>query len=380
LNSICKKNNVILIGSNDNFIIKCINNCDSIKVINSPVSSGGWSELSIVDSNIFFLFHIIGSNSIIYKTEDGGISWIEKLNIDTLIGKSFEMLDKENGILFCSQYYSLNTTDGGDSWILVNQPSSYPSISSKFSDSIICIGSNNPYALYFSKNKGQTWQFGNGLPYQPDFRSIFIYNSKSVYTLEISSFSIKYMSFSFDEALTWNNKQINIDDPYDVIFTSFSEGYVVGFKNGYGTIMKTVDTGNNWIDFQTTYTGRLGRIIFLNDSIALISGTNGYLAKWNKNSLALSVVHEKNSINNNISILPNPANIKQSIHIQLLQEANIIINLQNSFGQYVKNIHRQKHNGGEIVIENEISDLANGVYFYEVIIGKEKQLIKIIKN
>jgi Secretion system C-terminal sorting domain len=104
------------------------------------------------------------------------------------------------------------------------------------------------------------------------------------------------------------------------------------------------------------------------------------LAKWNKKSLALGVVNQSKKINNYTSIQPNPANSKQTIQIDVMLDATIRINLNNSFGQKVKSIYHQKHNSGKIVIKNDISDLANGVYFYEVMINNDRQFYKIIKN
>ena len=169
-------------------------------------------------------------------------------------------------------------------------------------------------------------------------------------------------------------------EPYDVLFSSISEGYIVGYKNLYGTIMKTTDTGNTWIDYQTPYTGTLTRIIFLNDSIALIAGTNGYLAKWNKNSFALSVVNEGKQINNNISIHPNPTTNSQQIEIELVKDADIEINLLSILGQKLLNIHHQKQSKGNIKINSDLTDLSCGIYFYEIIIDNKKQYIKTIKN
>jgi hypothetical protein len=217
------------------------------------------------------------------------------------------------------------------------------------------------------------------LPYLAFSSNLFLLNDTTIFSVETGTLGGTFFSYSFNKNKSWINKNIDIS-PYGVTALSHAECYVVGFKNSYGTILKTTDTGNTWINYQTPYTGTLTRIIFLNDSIALISGTNGYLAKWNKNSFALSVLNEGNQMNNSISIHPNPTLNSQQIEIELVKDADLEINLISILGQKLKNIHHQKQIKGNIKVNNDLTDLSNGIYFYEIAIDNKKQYIKTIKD
>ncbi|GBL34678.1 hypothetical protein EMGBS15_02730 [Filimonas sp.] len=88
-----------------------------------------------------------------------------------------------------------------------------------------------------------------------------------------------------------------------------------------GVIYKTLDRGQNWTIFDTGLPEYLARIEFINDSIALISGTNGMLLKWNKNSFATEVLYIKEQ-RNMITIYPNPAN--EEITIESTKEFSTV--------------------------------------------------------
>ena len=380
INTISKKNGTILIGCTKNFIANSNNDCDSIKIINSPVVGNGYSNVTIVDSNTYYILYIIGSSTIIYKTVNGGNTWVEKFKDTLLFGESIQMFDANDGVLLCSLGFTYFTNDGWDTWSFDTSGFTHPANSIAINDSVVYLESIYSTSLYYSTNKGHNWNALGGLPYQPVFRHLYLLNDSCIYGVCDAPFSERYLCYCLNRNSIFSNKLLNMQEPYDVIFNSISEGYIVGYNNFHGSIMKTTDTGNTWIEYQTPFNGTITRIIFLNDSIALIAGTNGYLAKWNKNSFALSVVNEGKHINNNISINPNPTTNSQQIEIELVKDADLEINLISILGQKLKNIHHQKEGKGNIKINTDLTDFSNGIYFYEIIIDNKKQYIKSIKN
>jgi hypothetical protein len=69
-------------------------------------------------------------------------------------------------------------------------------------------------------------------------------------------------------------------------------------------VYKTTDLGQTWTKYYTGIDCILQDIQFLNDSIALITGTNGVLLKWNKHSAPNGIRdYEEGS---NFSMYPNP--------------------------------------------------------------------------
>jgi photosystem II stability/assembly factor-like uncharacterized protein len=380
INVLSKVGKVTLIGGTKNYIANSNNDCDSIKSINSPIIGNGFSKVTMADSNTYYILYIIGSSTIIYKTVNGGNTWFEKFKDTLLLGESIQMFDANNGVLFCGLGFTYFTDDGWDTWSFDTSGFTHPANSVAINDSVVYLESTYSTSLYYSTNQGHNWNAIGGLPNQPVFRHLYLLNDSCIYGVCNAPFSERYLCYCLNRNSIFTTKLLTMQEPYDVIFNSISEGYIVGYNNLHGSIMKTTDTGNTWIEYQTPFNGTITRIIFLNDSIALIAGTDGYLAKWNKNSFALSVVNEGNQMNNSISIHPNPTFNSQQIEIELVKDAYLEINLLSILGEKLINIHHQMQSKGNIKINSDLTDLSNGIYFYEIIIDNKKRYIKTIKD
>jgi Secretion system C-terminal sorting domain/BNR/Asp-box repeat len=377
ISSLIKVDSYIYIANEFNFIAKYDSSCTSQQFINSPAANQ--VELRIVDSNTFFLFDIIGGTSRIFKTIDGGANWTTCLQIDTLIGNTFQFFDADNGILFCDQQNALVTDDAGVTWSKIYQPSYYPSKSAQYSDSIICV--DDIFGIvYYSKDRGQNWQYGAGLPYLTGHHSLQLLNDTTIFSVLGAQFNKQYLSYSTDAGLTWHNKPSPMDNQADVVFKSFNEGYVVGVDSNLGCIFKTTDTGNTWTRYYSPNPTALTRMLFINDSIALVGATNGYLAKWNKNSLALSVISEGIEKKPGISASPNPATAMQTIEINAPINSTVHCTLRDISGKLVMQVFNGTSTSGVVIQKVNLEGLPSGVYMYEVQINGSRSYHKIIKS
>jgi photosystem II stability/assembly factor-like uncharacterized protein len=378
ISSLVKMDSYIYIANEFNFIAKYDSACTSQQFINSPAANQ--VELRIIDSNTFFLYDIIGSTDRIFKTTDGGINWTTCLQIDTVSGQTFQMFDKDNGVLFCNYGYLVVTDDGGLSWaVLDSQLIQWPNQSALFGDSIIVVG-QLAGSVYYSKDRGQNWQYNEGLPYLTGHARLFLLNDTTIFSALGAQFNRQYLSYSTDAGLTWHNKPSPMDNQADVVFKSFNEGYVVGVDSNLGCIFKTTDTGNTWTRYYSPNPTGLTRMLFINDSIALVSATNGYLAKWNKNSLALSVLSEGIEKKPGISVGPNPATAMQTIEINAPINSTVHCTLRDISGKLVMQVFNGTSTSGVVIQKVNLEELPSGVYMYEVQIDGNTTHHKIIKK
>jgi hypothetical protein len=185
------------------------------------------------------------------------------------------------------------------------------------------------------------------------------------------------MSYSTDGGINWICHEFPpapYFDAYDLYFFNMNEGYIVG---GGGRILKTTDTGNTWTIYETQIPYSFTRIEFLNDSIALIAGTNGTLIKWNKHSWATEVINTEKE--NNIQVYPNPSNGLQNIELINTKVEPFIIELFDVGGRKIADVYNGSSANGKMNINCDLSQLGSGIYHYKVQIGNQIKYLKTFK-
>jgi photosystem II stability/assembly factor-like uncharacterized protein len=366
-----------MIGGKGLFIAKTYDECDNLLFMNSPAILGDWCEIHRVDTNILFIFSTRGNETIIYKSVDGGNNWIEKLHTDTIIGEHFAMFDSLQGILLCFQNEVMRTYDGGDTWNKDFTAMYYTTAIERHGDSTVCVGLSNNFGI--SHNRGNTWTFSNNgivgtATYQ---RNIFFLSKDSILSVSVNPSGNSFMSYSTDGGINWICHEFPpapYFDAYDLYFFNMNEGYIVG---GGGRILKTTDTGNTWTIYETQIPYSFTRIEFLNDSIALIAGTNGTLIKWNKHSWATEVINTEKE--NNIQVYPNPSNGLQNIELINTKVEPFIIELFDVGGRKIADVYNGSSANGKMNINCDLSQLGSGIYHYKVQIGNQIKYLKTFK-
>ena len=198
-------------------------------------------SIDFVDEQIGFVGGSIGSESnFIFKTIDGGFSWIQSDSLDEGIIAIKFLSDNLTG--FASGHNNntgnnsiYKTTDGGTSWVRKSMPAlaAFGDIKSFcFVTSQIGYAAGNSTILK-TTDSGETWF--------------------SVYT---GNNSYKSICFPENEAT----------------------GYVVG---DFKTALKTTDGGSNWQTLNTNVSGThfYNSVAFINNQSGLIVGTNGIILK-----------------------------------------------------------------------------------------------------
>jgi hypothetical protein len=374
LNKISIINNNIVINGRFNYLAKSYNECNNFTALTVAGSAGNSNYLQRVDSNMLYLLSLGTGDSKIFKSVDGGNTWVQKYDTNIMI-THFCFFDSLEGITISPTYKLKRTKNGGNTWSSGSSPAPVATAVEVFGDSMICLGSGDKF-VYISKDRGKTWPnvfYGGAY-----LRDIYFINKDSVFVVSAPSTSgISYFTKTYNGGSTWQNSTVPLDNPYAVYFKTSNEGYILGHDNldNYGTILKTANGGQSWLKYKAPFQTIFIDINFINDSIALLAGTNGILLRWNVKQTQFVSLKENNNDDIGVKVYPNPVNDVINIDVNILKGNSSKLQLLNSLGQIVteeqiKNVKSQI----------DLSHFPSGVYTLKVFIETNYKTIKIIKN
>ncbi|MFN8430714.1 MAG: YCF48-related protein [Spirosomataceae bacterium] len=177
------------------------------------------------------------------KTINGGISF-EEINL-SIQAKSIDFINASNGIIVGSNGKVYYTNNGGDSWNLgiTNLTATLNDI--KFKDNLIAFAIGQNGAFLKTIDGGANWQILSSGTTQNLNRINFFENNKG-WVIGDEDFMLK----TTDNGQTWNSTNTNITingglklDLQDISFINQSIGYIVDKGN---SLMKTIDGGISW--------------------------------------------------------------------------------------------------------------------------------------
>jgi hypothetical protein len=133
--------------------------------------------------------------------------------------------------------------------------------------------------------------------------------------------------------------------------------------------------GLNWLTFNTNIKSALLDIKFINDSIALVSGTGGVLFKWNSKRSVFTGVGDNSLDQLSLQIGPNPVADKLKIEISESKVQNLRFTVQNALGQIV---FREQFL--EAKQEIDMNTFPSGIYFIKIQNNSGQKVFKIVKE
>ena len=116
-------------------------------------------------------------------------------------------------------------------------------------------------------------------------------------------------------------------------------------------------------------------IAFLSDSVALVSGNNGTLFKWNAKKAVFTDVRELKVESLELRVFPNPVRNKLQIKTEELKIENLKASISNALGEEVLSI-----NLGSNISEIDVSALNSGIYFLTLSNQNVQKTVKFIKE
>lgn len=353
-----REEDFILINFPQGELAKCYGQCDELIYLNSPGISGYITDnLNMIDTSTFYLLSFVGfpHHGLVYQSLDGGNTWNTLLDTTDKLLTDLIVFDT---VLFVtrSNYGAMFSNDNGASWNVGVNPLIYPTAHIKLNDSTAIIGTTEHTSI--STDRGQSW---DGLGFtQAAPRAFHATHLDSMYAISTISSGV-YFSYRFGSTPGyWYENFIPDLDPYGIFAKNSHEVYVTGqsYSTGHARIMKTTDLGVNWSFYDLGFSGALGDIEFLNDSIALIGGSNGLLIRWNSNS-HFEVLGEEHLSIRETYLYPNPVQSEINFSFGEIENSEIFI-----YSLDGKEILYQTISDENSI---DVSELSTGNYFIKVI-------------
>ncbi|WNH08022.1 YCF48-related protein [Thalassobellus suaedae] len=410
----------------------------------NALSQSTWQTLTNITPNInnqrfddvFFLdentgWAANGYYANVYKTIDGGKNWTEQLSQSELGGsyyfRNIEFLNNDIGFLGTLNGEFFKTTDGGDNWSLVTiipNPPAICGLDTVGTSTIYGCGAYfSPAHIIKSTDSGVTWQFIDMSAYANALVEIHfltenvgfvsgrnnsgatilktidggntwteIFNSNIVgeYVWKLQIFenntdiifgSISSISPNIgklikttDGGINWDSFSAPETDIQAVGFISENHGWMGGHTTGF---YETLDGGQNWTNLNIG--NNLNRIFIINSNLAYASGTSIY--KFTDEALGNNNTIENSRKKLNIKFKNNPVESTLDFSVDFLSNDNILIELYNSQGQYIKQLSRDIITSPVTKKYNfHVNNLPSGSYLINFHNNTGRESIKFIKK
>ena len=387
--------------------------------------------------DVFFLNENLGwaANGYyasVYKTTDGGLSWTEQLNEsmlnDSYYFRNIEFLDSNIGFLGTLNGVLFSTNDGGNNWTSVTNISPNPvaicGIDTIGNSTVYGCGAYfSPAFLIKSTDAGTTWEYidmsahatalvevlftsettgyasgrnpngacilktiDGGLTWTEIFNSnipgeyvwkLQVLENNNVFFGSISSIAphTGKLIKSTDNGLTWSSYNAPETDIQAVGFINENIGWMGGHTTGF---YETLDGGQTWTDINIG--SNLNRIFIISPTIAYASGASIY--KYTNETLSTIELLDDDFKNLEIQIANNPVKSNLEFTIYFNSVDNILIELYDSKGSFIKQLSRDIINqkGVNQKYAFNIEDLSSGTYFLNIHNNYNRESLKFIKK
>ena len=341
-----------------------------------------WSLCAIDSSTV-----LLGAGGGIYKTTNGGDSWVRIYNEPS---SYVTMIRKTHGdTIFASGSRLIRSIDNGNTWAIVDS-SVVMGITETPSGVLVAAAGHmatpeRAKGILRSTDGGNTWYFSNdGLPSKNvvDVSAWPSGFSPEVYGVTMVNGAV----YSPDEGKTWmpmpQSAGINLVEG-EVVKATSSLGVFIGGYGGYDGISPLYwsRTGglSNWvaIDLNPRRVD-VGCLEEFNSNILLIGTWDGvWIARFDH----LTSVQESSVQPSNFRLFqnhPNPFNPTTTIEFQIPERVFVKLSIFNTLGQEIETFVNEEKQAGTHRIQFNGSNLSSGIYFYRLETSKFVETKKMI--
>lgn len=288
-----------------------------------PITSGSAAKLDaihFIDSQTGFCAGGFGNT---LETTDGGDSWI----IGSSQGfRDFGFFDNTFGYGASIVGQSMaKTTNGGSSWTSITPPTS---------NSLWAVSATSATTAYFVGTGGVLWKTTNG------GSSVTVQNSGTtdlltdiVFTNTTTGYIVTQVSGvikTVNSGATWNTVYTPPSGVLtEMFFVDDNIGYVVGSD---GLVAKTIDAGQNWNNLTTNSVGYLQGVNFFDADNGVVVGTSGEILFTNDGGTTWNSQNSGTSEHlYDVSMLSATSAIVIGDNGTILKNNNIVVGIEENF-------------------------------------------------
>ena len=341
--------------------------------------------------NIEFLNENIGFigtlNGVFYKTIDGGVNWTEVTNISPSPNAICGIDAVGSTTIYgCGAYFGpahiIKSTDSGDTWSLIDM-STYANalVEVLFLDELngFAAGRNSIGGnILKTVDGGISWTeiYNTNIAGEYVWKLQTLAGNNTIMFGSVSSVSpnLGKLIKSIDGGVNWTSNDAPETDIQSVGFISENHGWMGGHNTGF---YETLDAGQNWTNLNIG--NNLNRIFIIDASTAYASGTTVY--KYTEDTLSIEDFEQEEHQHLDINILENPVETNLEFSINFTSDDNILIELYDINGKFIKQLSRDIINHSAVKVYNfNVSNLNSGAYFINFHNNSGRSSLKFIKK
>jgi len=325
-----------------------------------------FTAIQFADSNIGYACGI-GPGAEFFKSTNGGDNW-NILNVLTFTWKSdLKFINKDTGWVCSTDPFDgglFKTTDGGISWVRQLNGTYKPSKVFFVNNDTGWIASNtSSNNLYRTTNGGANWGLQFTFPFSNQINDIFFMSDNNGVVSSGRNYRTTNGGFNWALSLT------NVGGIKLSMISDLSGWAGVNFN----IISKTTDGGISWfyqsspIIDNTSVSGV--------DSLEAWAGGNGLVHTISGGDTLTEIQNIGNVIPSNFILYqnyPNPFNPTTTINYELRTASNVKLIVYDIKGKEITTLVNQKQNTGEYKVTFDGSGFTSGIYFYKMEINNDK--------
>ncbi len=363
-------------------------------------SNNTWLAAQLTDSSdlntVLFLSptfgFIAGNDGSIFKTEDGGETWLDCC-VDTFFDlRDMIFTENEKGVAVGSKevhmdghtYYLpaiFTTSNFGNTWVekTFDFTGSLNSVAYIRDGNLFAVGDAG--LLLNSTDYGESWTSGSlgttqnltSINVCPDFTTVVTGDSGTfLYSYDMgnswSSISLPYYYHIHQSCLT-----------EDTLLAAGTKEVRIDGKTYYLALILRINLWNG--EFTEKFCevmGGFSGIKFCDENNGIAVGDTGLIVFYNNSSLSVTDNFESPDRFQVFQNYPNPFNPTTTIKWQSSENGIQTLKIYDILGSEVKTLVNEYRPAGQYEIDFDASSLASGIYFYRITAGKYSSVRKMI--
>ncbi|MBK7631417.1 MAG: T9SS type A sorting domain-containing protein [Ignavibacteriales bacterium] len=143
-------------------------------------------------------------------------------------------------------------------------------------------------------------------------------------------------------------------------------------------ILESKEISGHWSEVFTTYAGKLNSVHFCNRNSALAVGQKGTIAIYERVSIQDPIICSDSPKEILTQNYPNPFNPSTLISFKLPEQTNVELKIYDILGNEVATLINESKAAGNYEVEWNASNLPSGVYVYNLRVGSNVQMKKML--
>lgn len=344
------------------------------KTTNGGVS---WLGYTTVDTNrvsvLYFVNQMtgwaVGNRGKIVKTSNGGLNWMLQTSGVYSFLNDVNFWDTQNGFIvgsYDSTRVILKTTNSGTTWQKLVAPGNGRLFSVKMLSANVVYAVGDSGRIIYTTNGGANWenQISNT---NATLRSIQFKNYGPVNIGWIAGKNGALLTTS-NGGQNWISRSFNQVNFYGIFFSTYDTGYTVG---QYGRIYKTINSGLNWsLQSVPLDTSVIIKDVFcINSQKVWASGYNYNLIYTTNGGGPVGIQPISNEVPTGFSLAqnyPNPFNPNTKIQFSISKSVFTKLTIYDITGRVMAILVNEDLKPGIYETDWDAFHRASGVYYYKL--------------